>query len=148
MNWYKQAKLITIEELTKNLPEHSFVQCVECNRWFDMCNEKNGWKTEKEMTDAELKALNQEKEAIAKGRGRTFSTCGKCRLASKPKKDKEPLTPEERKQVKKRFGDDLECSFAKDKDGYYCYTHRARSDSYPFISKIPKSAYEFICSTG
>ena len=64
------------------------------------------------------------------------------------KKDHTPLTSKERDQVKKEFGSDLECSFAKDKDGYFCYTHRARSDSYPTIAKIPKSKVKFIESTG
>jgi len=64
------------------------------------------------------------------------------------KQEKEYLTPQERQQVKERFGDNLECSFAKDKDGYYCYTHRARSESYPSIDKIPQSEVEFIGSTG
>lgn len=60
--------------------------------------------------------------------------------------EKEYLTPEEREEIKKKF-DDIQCSFAKDKDGYYCYTHRARSESYPAISKIPKSAVDFINTT-
>lgn len=64
------------------------------------------------------------------------------------KSDKEHLTPEERQQVKDRFGEKLECSFAKDKDGYYCYTHRARCKSYPSISQIPQSKVDFIGSTG
>lgn len=61
-------------------------------------------------------------------------------------KDKEYLTPEEREQVKGLFND-IQCSFAKDKDGYYCYTHRARSESYPSISQIPKDKVDFINST-
>ena len=61
-------------------------------------------------------------------------------------KEKEYLTPEERDEVKSRFTD-IQCSFAKDDDGYYCYTHRARSDSYPSIAKIPQSAVDFINST-
>jgi hypothetical protein len=70
--------------------------------------------------------------------------------AKKAKKNKgqQPLTSDERQEVKDKFGNDLECSFAKDDDGYYCYTHRARSDSYPSISKIPKSKVKFIGSTG
>lgn len=66
----------------------------------------------------------------------------------KESKKKEYLNPDERKQVKDCFGTDLECSFGKDKDGYYCFTHRARSNSYKSISKIPKSKVEFIGSTG
>lgn len=62
------------------------------------------------------------------------------------KSDKEYLTPEEMDQVKDRFKD-IQCSFAKDKDGYYCYTHRARSKSYPTIDDIPESKVDFINST-
>ena len=36
----------------------------------------------------------------------------------------------------------------KDKDGYYCKTHRCRSDSYPSVDEIPDSVIEFIESTG
>jgi len=73
----------------------------------------------------------------------------KYKIAKKDKKeDKEPLDSKEREEIKRRFGEDLECSFAKDKDGYFCYTHRARSDSYPTIAKIPRSKVEFIGSTG
>lgn len=36
----------------------------------------------------------------------------------------------------------------KDKDGYYCMTHRCRSKSYPSVDKIPKGRIEFIESTG
>ncbi len=57
------------------------------------------------------------------------------------------LTPAERQKVKEKYGDDLECSFAKDKDGYYCYTHRARSKSYSAPDKIPKKVVKFIEST-
>jgi len=60
----------------------------------------------------------------------------------------ERLTVEEQKQVKDKFGSDVECSFAKDKNGYFCYTHRARSESYENVNKIPKSKVEFIESTG
>ena len=58
------------------------------------------------------------------------------------------MSPDERKEVKEKFGDDVECSFAKDEDGYFCYTHRARSKSYPSVDKIPKSRVEFVESTG
>jgi hypothetical protein len=66
-----------------------------------------------------------------------------CKIA---KKDREYLSSEERAEAKARFGD-VECTFAKDKDGFYCYTHRARSDSYPSLAKMPKSAVDFISST-
>lgn len=39
-------------------------------------------------------------------------------------------------------------TLAKDKDGYFCYTHRSRSKSYKTIGAIPKSIIEFVESTG
>ena len=56
------------------------------------------------------------------------------------------LDPDERTKVKERFPD-AECTFAKDDKGYYFFTHRARSKSYPSISKIPKEEVDFISST-
>ena len=41
-----------------------------------------------------------------------------------------------------------EVSLGKDKDGYFVYTHRARSSSYDTPHKIPKNKIEFISSTG
>ena len=60
---------------------------------------------------------------------------------------KNTLTSSERSEVKKIFGNSTKCSFAKDKNGYYCYTHRCRSKSYPSISDIPKKDVEFVRST-
>jgi hypothetical protein len=39
-------------------------------------------------------------------------------------------------------------TLAKDADGYFCYTQRARSKSYKSIANIPKSVIELIASTG
>ena len=39
-------------------------------------------------------------------------------------------------------------TLAQDKDGYFCYTHRAASKRYKTIKAIPKSVIEFIESTG
>lgn len=39
-------------------------------------------------------------------------------------------------------------TLAKDKDGFFCYTHRAASKRYKTINAIPKSVIEFIESTG
>ena len=64
------------------------------------------------------------------------------------KKDKEYLSSEEREEVANLFGENLECSFAKDKDGYYCTTHRARSKSYKQLKDIPKSVVDEIGETG
>jgi len=62
------------------------------------------------------------------------------------KTDKTYLNAEERGQLKALFGDPG-CSFAKDDDGYYCYTHRARSESYKSLSDIPQDKVKFIEST-
>ena len=39
-------------------------------------------------------------------------------------------------------------SVKKDDKGYYCHTHRARSDSYPSVDEIPDKDVTFIESTG
>lgn len=39
-------------------------------------------------------------------------------------------------------------SLAEDKDGYYVYTHRARSESYPTPEDIPDSVIKQIETTG
>lgn len=62
------------------------------------------------------------------------------------KKDKRYLTPKERKVAKERFGN-IGCCIAVDKDGYYAYTHRARSSSYSSLEKLPKKVVKFINST-
>jgi hypothetical protein len=62
-------------------------------------------------------------------------------------KEKERLDAGERAEAKRLFGD-VGCSFAKDEDGYYCYTHRCRSKSYEGLSDIPRSRVEFVESTG
>jgi hypothetical protein len=66
-------------------------------------------------------------------------------MATKP--IKKPISAKERQEIKTRFGNPG-CSFAKDNQGVYCYTHRARSKSYESVSKIPKSKVKFVESTG
>ncbi len=39
-------------------------------------------------------------------------------------------------------------SLGRDKDGYFCYTHRARSKSYESPQQIPIKKVEFVESTG
>lgn len=58
----------------------------------------------------------------------------------------EKLTADEYAEIKRVFGE-IHCSIGKDKDGYFAYTHRARSKSYPTIAEIPKSKLEFIETT-
>lgn len=40
------------------------------------------------------------------------------------------------------------CSIGKDKNGYFAYTHRARSKSYESKDKIPVKVLKFIDTTG
>lgn len=164
-NIKREARFITVEELLNNIPEHSLLQCVDCGRWMDIGTKGNEErKFEKEMDDQELSIVSMTLEGIRNGKGRGYSTCKYCkqkylessgfnwyRLAKSHKKHlTESLTMEERAEAEKRFGpvEEWECSIKKDDDGYYCCTHRARSDSYKSISKIPKSKFDFIGSTG
>jgi len=39
-------------------------------------------------------------------------------------------------------------SIGRDRNGYYAFTHRARSKSYPTAGKIPTSTIKWIRSTG
>lgn len=48
------------------------------------------------------------------------------------------------KGVKEKLG----FSCGKDKDGYFVYTHRARSSSYKTLGDIPTKQLKFIDSTG
>lgn len=151
-------KFLTVKELEDlaKTSSYSLLQCVDCGRWIDMGKKAiPDWKLESEMNRDELKAVTETKKEIANGRGSGWSTCKYCRMSSNninwykvAKQKKIPLTSKERQQIKSKFGDDLECSFARDEDGYYCHTHRARSESYSSINKIPKSVVDFIGSTG
>ena len=67
---------------------------------------------------------------------------------AKKQAEKKPLNPEERAQVKAKFGENPGRSFCRDNAGIYCYTHRARSKSYDSVAKIPQSVVDFIESTG
>lgn len=64
----------------------------------------------------------------------------------KDEKSHKSLTPAERVIAKQRFGD-VGCSFGRDDDGVFAYTHRARSKSYPDLYKLPKDKVAFISST-
>jgi hypothetical protein len=56
------------------------------------------------------------------------------------------VTHKERELAKDKYGN-VECSFGKTDEGYYCFTHRARSKFYDAIDKIPKKVVAFISST-
>lgn len=63
------------------------------------------------------------------------------------KNSKIPLTSDEYNKIYAKFGRNPICSFAKDDNGYYCYTHRARSKSKKTIDLITMKEFKFICST-
>lgn len=62
-------------------------------------------------------------------------------------KAEESITSKERAEIKEKFGTSNACSFGKDDKGYYCFTHRCRSKSYPTISDIPQKDVDFVRST-
>lgn len=64
----------------------------------------------------------------------------------KMKKEIDAVTSSERSEFKKRFPN-AKCSLARDKNGLYIRTHRARSKSYESVSKIPKKDEAFVSST-
>jgi len=64
-------------------------------------------------------------------------------------KKAEPATKEDRAQAAQKFGAlAKEVSWARDKDGVYAYTHRARSKSYAEVGKMPMKDVRHIESTG
>lgn len=112
-----------------------------------------------DMRNLVNKAINEELERIENEENKKSSKSNDVKKESfeffeeskaayeKLMKAKESLNSSERNEVKKCFGSEIACSFAKDKDGYYCYTHRCRSKSYPSIAEIPKKDVEFVRST-
>jgi hypothetical protein len=70
-------------------------------------------------------------------------------LIEKKKKWPALLTSAEYDEARAKFGpsEKWQCSFGKDKNGYFCYTHRARSKSKESVSKIPIKDFKFISST-
>lgn len=61
-------------------------------------------------------------------------------------KFKSPALPKE--ELFKKSDKAKGVTLRKDKKGYYVHTHRGRSKSYKEVKNIPKSAIEFIESTG
>ena len=64
----------------------------------------------------------------------------------KRQKRREPPKPLQRSITKN--GRRYYVGIGKDKDGYYAFTHRARSKSYPRKQDIPARVLRFIESTG
>ncbi len=64
------------------------------------------------------------------------------KLIEEAKQTKTNNVPCEGLKEKKGF------SCGQDKDGYYIYTHRARSKSYKTLADIPQKDIDFIDSTG
>lgn len=102
-------------------------------------------KDDKKESDKDEKAKEEKKDAALKEGFEYFDESKKA--YEKLMKAKESLTTNERSEVKELFGQSNKCSFGKDKDGYYCFTHRCRSKSYPEIKKIPMKDVEFVRST-
>lgn len=76
-----------------------------------------------------------------------FETANK----TKKKSESDYLTAEEVAEFNKahdKTASQWGVSLKKDKNGYYCHTHRARSKSKPSPSKITKTELNFIESTG
>jgi tRNA nucleotidyltransferase/poly(A) polymerase len=109
-----------------------------------LSEQDSGTITTPEQAKAFVEGLRPEVESQF-GRNKLAWVRANC-LFAKKKEYKEYLVADERAEVRRRFGD-TQCSFAKDDDGYYCYTHRARSDSYESISDIPQKDVDFIGST-
>ncbi len=64
----------------------------------------------------------------------------------------EPISAADRKAWNARkamagMGSGDGCSLGRDKQGFYCYTHRSRSSSYPTPQAIPLAAIKFTGST-
>jgi hypothetical protein len=68
------------------------------------------------------------------------------RSAKVDKRTLRSLTPEEKKIVDERFGE-ISCSIMWNKHGYFATTHRARSDYYDTLEKLPKAKVAFVSST-
>ena len=80
---------------------------------------------------------------IEQGIKQKFITFYKFLVTAKAKKKFEEVSAAMTRNGK-RYG----CGVGLDKNGYFVYTHRARSKSYPSKDDIPMSKIKFIESTG
>lgn len=69
-------------------------------------------------------------------------------MATKKKSTKKHTVVSKPKEFLEKTSKAKGVTLAKDSDGFFCYTHRARSKSYKTIKAIPKSVIEFIESSG
>lgn len=105
----------------------------------------NSNKKETPNKDEEDKKDEDKKAALIKEGFEFFDESRKADEELAARKD--TITSKERAEIKERFGQSTACSFAKDKKGYYCYTHRCRSKSYGSIADIPQKDVDFVRST-
>lgn len=137
------------KQLKEDLVELEKVLDEYLNNFSDFQNRVNRIINEElekiEVRDEKRNAKKKEKDESMKEGFEFFDESAKA--YEKLMKAKESLNNSERAEVKERFGQSAKCSFAKDKDGYYCFTHRCRSDSYPSIADIPEKSVEFVRST-
>lgn len=110
----------------------------------EIAEERNVSKKEKESSE-DKEEKEDKKAAIVKEGFEYFDESSKA--YEKLEEAKKSLSSSERAEVKEKFGQSKQCSFAKDKDGYYCFTHRCRSKSYESIDKIPQKDVDFVRST-
>jgi len=76
-------------------------------------------------------------------------TAAQKRTGHKKKGDRLPIDATARREyaARKREAGAHGASLGRDKDGYFVYTHRARSKSYPSAAKIPLDRIRFVSST-
>lgn len=128
----------------------------EWDKWYELMGVKDWYDIGVRQGDCTperaAEAVEQARQRIyGPEEARRFIDDLKGRLGQKAKllpDDAEHVSDKELKHGLTRDGKRYGVSIAKDKDGYFCYTHRARSKSYPSIKDIPKSALKFIDSTG
>lgn len=136
---------IVKKQLEEDVKELELVLDEYCNNFDDFHNRINKTINE-ELEKMESRSTSSNKKDKELKEGFVFFD-ESAKAYKELMKAKEYLTTAERSKVKELFGQSNKCSFSKDKDGYYCYTHRCRSKSYPEIEKIPMKDVEFVRST-
>lgn len=134
------------KQLQEDLNELEKIFDEYLNNFSEFQNRVNKTINEELQKKEDNKNKNSEKKKEAIKEGVEYFDESKAAY-QKLMKAKESLNPNERREVIELFGTSTECSFAKDKDGYYCYTHRCRSKSYPTLADIPKEKVDFVRST-
>lgn len=141
-----------LTELEKVLDEylHNFSEFQ--NRVNQVINEELS-KVELPVSDQpkEKKSANDKREEAIKEGFTFFDETSEVFEEKHPLQEKMekkcPLDKGDKSKIDNKFGKSRACSWAKDKDGYFCYTHRCRSKSYASIDDIPQKDVDFVRST-